>query len=148
MDITQEMLNLMNQIKIASSPLRDFSSSDLETIYISAYHFYQKGNYAKSCELFLQLISSNPYEGNFWKGLASCYQMQSAWEQALHGWAMLALLCPNDPFAHYHAAECLFAMKNFTETRKAIGKARELCGNDEMQIEKKLNLLEELCIKR
>jgi tetratricopeptide (TPR) repeat protein len=94
MNISDEMLNLMNQVKVATSPLRDFSSSDLETIYISAYQFYQNGSYARSCELFLQLISSNPYEGNFWKGLASCYQMQSAFEQALHAWAMLALLSP------------------------------------------------------
>lgn len=148
MDKSQEMLDLMNQVKVASSPMRDFSSSDLETIYISAYHLYQKGNYAKSSELFLQLTNANPYEGNFWKGLASCYQMQSAWEPSLHAWAMYALLCASDPYAHYHAAECLFAMKNFPEAIKAIAKAKELCGIDDQQIVKKLNLLEEFCNNR
>ena len=135
----------MDRVKVATTPLREFSAKDLETIYISAYHLYQKGNYSKAAELFLQLITANPYEQNFWKGLASCYQMQSAWDPALHAWAMCALLNPSDPYPHYHAAECLYAKKDPSEAMKAIAKARDLTSNDAEPLKQKLNLLEEFC---
>lgn len=143
MIIAQTVLDMIAETKEASSHLRSFSEEEIETLYASAYHMYNQGNYNKSSELFLQLTASNPYEESYWRGLASAYQMQSLWEESLHAWALCALLKEQDPLPHYHAAECLYSQKETEEALKALAQAKLRASGDEALLSK-IQLLQEL----
>lgn len=146
MTIAQAVLDMMTETKEATSPLRSYSDAERETLYSSGYHFYAQGSFEKASDLFLQLILCEPYEENYWRGLASSYQMQSKWDEALHAWALCALLKEEDPLPHYHAAECLFSKKEKEETQKALRQAKLRCKDDALL--SKIQLLEELCSER
>ena len=142
MTIAEAVLDMMTETKEATSHLRTYSEAEKETLYSSGYHFYAQGNYEKASDLFLQLTLSDPYEESYWRGLASSYQMQSKWDEALHAWALCALLKEDDPLPHYHAAECLFSKKEKEETQKALMQAKLRCKDDALL--SKIQFLEEL----
>lgn len=142
MTIAEAVLDMMTETKEATSHLRTYSEAEKETLYSSGYHFYAQGNYEKASDLFLQLTLSNPYEESYWRGLASSYQMQNKWDEALHAWALCALLKEDDPLPHYHAAECLFSKKEKEETQKALMQAKLRCKDDALL--SKIQFLEEL----
>ncbi|NDD58851.1 MAG: hypothetical protein EBZ47_06330 [Chlamydiae bacterium] len=140
---TEGILELITQTQQSTAKEKEVSAQDLETIYISAFQLYQIGNYSKALDLFMQLTLACPFEAPFWKGLASCYQMQGLWDLALNAWSHSALLDSNDPTAHYHAAECMHAQKNFEEATKALHLAKKLCTEDKLLT--KINALFEFC---
>lgn len=122
-DKVLEMLSLSSAENIGA-PL---SAVEQESLYTAAFQFYEMANYAKAAELFSRLTQVNPFEEAFWKGLAGCHQMQGLWTEALHGWALCALLSEKDPLPHFHAAECLASNGEKEEAMKALSRAKELC---------------------
>lgn len=146
MTIADAVIDMMNETKEATSHLRTFTPADLETLYSSAYHFYNQGSYVKASDLFMQLTLSNPYEETYWRGLASTYQMQSLWNEALHAWSLCAILKENDPLPHYHAAECLYSQQEMEDALKALTQARLRCKeDDDIVLLSKIQVLQELC---
>lgn len=143
MSIAKAVLDMVTESKEMSHKIKNYSDEEIQTLYVSAFQFYQQGNYTKALDLFLQLTTNCPYEPNFWKGLASTYQMQSLYDEALHAWALYALLEPQDPYAHYHAAECLFAKSDKKESSIALNKALELCKKDHEALINKIKLFKE-----
>lgn len=113
-------------------------------LYQASYTFYQAGNYARAADLFLQLAREAPFEKEYWKGLASCQQMQGKYDDALHAWSLAALLCEEDPMPHFHAAECLLSQNNKEEALKALFLAEKKTGLSG-QIRSKITLLKEAC---
>lgn len=109
------------------------SCEEQERIYTAAHKLYETGAYPKALEFFLQLTHTGPFEEAFWRGQASCYQMLGAWDEALHTWAMCALLKEEDPLPHYHAAECLLSKNEKAEALKALAKARDLSTKEDNQ---------------
>ncbi|NGX39069.1 MAG: Chaperone protein IpgC [Chlamydiae bacterium] len=104
-------------IPLESSPM---DQKKIETLYSIAYDMYERGDYSKASDLFTQLVLRQPYVPRFWKGLASCRQMQKEYKRALHAWASLALLEGTSPHPHYHAAECYLSLGEKVEARKAF----------------------------
>ena len=46
--------------------------------------------------------------------------MEGKYLEALYGWAFTSLLSPQDPEAHFHAAECLLSLGQKQEALKAL----------------------------
>jgi type III secretion system low calcium response chaperone LcrH/SycD len=144
MTIQSQVLEMIESTKSMTQNLKNFTSDELETLYISAYQFYQQEMYDKATEIFFQLTTSHPFEEAFWKGLASCYQMQNLFDEALHAFALASLLNDKDPYYHYHAAECLFAKKEMEDAKKALTKAQERLGPSDDDIKNRITLLQQL----
>jgi type III secretion system low calcium response chaperone LcrH/SycD len=126
MSIADKVLSMI-QSSAAMSVGESLSAEEQESLYTAAYKFYEIGNYQKAGELFLRLSEVNPFEEAYWRGLAGAYQMQKMWQEALHGWALCALMKEEDPLPHYHAAECMLSSGEESEAIKALCKAKELC---------------------
>lgn len=119
---------------------------DAESLYATAFDHYEREEYTRASELFLQLLSMKPFEERFWKGLASCRQMEQSYPEALQAWSVVAVIADPDPMPHFHAAECLIAMKNPMEAVKALNCAEQrITANDQALVEK-IHRYKELCV--
>ncbi|MES2344797.1 MAG: tetratricopeptide repeat protein [Chlamydiota bacterium] len=113
-----------------------------EKTYTLGYKLYEEGCYKDAASLFTTLALKDPFEEAYWRGLASSKQMAGKYEEALHAWSVVALLEEKDGTSHFHAAECLFALHDPSEGKKALMLAEEkLKKTDPLQ--KKIQFLRE-----
>jgi type III secretion system low calcium response chaperone LcrH/SycD len=108
-----------------------WDSEEQERLYAAAYGLYELGDYARAAELFTELVLSDAFQERYWRGLAGACQMHSNYQEALHAWALVALLAERDPTPHFHAAECLLSIDDQEEGLKALKAAEARLGQDE-----------------
>lgn len=123
MNFVQVLEKLKKELGVSGG--KPFSISQRETIYAAAFGMYERGEYSQSADFFTMLILHDPYEVRFWKGLASSRQMEKKFKEALHAWAIHALLSGQDPMTHFHAAECYLSMGEKEEAKKALALAEK-----------------------
>jgi len=116
-----------------------------ETLYSSAYGMYQVGDYVQAADLFTLLTLNEPYELRFWKGLASCRQMQREYKAALHAWGIVCLLGGHSPISHFHAAECYLSMGEIKEAAKALECAEFHLKSKKEPLSEKIEELKRIC---
>lgn len=121
-----------------------FTESELEGLYAQAYSGYTSGNFDKAADLFSSFVQANPHDERGWRGLASSEQMRLKYPEALHAWAIVALLAAQDPLPHFHAAECLTSLKEPEEALKALRMAESLLKTREEPLRRKIQLLREV----
>ncbi len=102
------------------------------SLYAAAYGLYNQGDYQQSASLFTELVLSDALEVRHWSGLAAAQQMQSHFKEALHAWSIVALLAEEDPWPHFHAAECLLSLGEKEEGLKALDSALKKTQDDEL----------------
>jgi len=93
--------------------LHGLSPETLETIYSVAYSMYQSSQYEKAREIFQTLTMLDHFEYKYLFGLASCYQMQKSYQQAVETYAHCFLLEPNDPAVPFYSAYCHMMLKQY-----------------------------------
>lgn len=98
----------------------------IEDLYAFAYGFYESGHYEKSMHFFRFLTLVDFENRKHWMGLGAAYQMLKQYERALQCYAQAALLNPNEPYAHWHAAECFLALNLKVEAEYAMTSAHTL----------------------
>ncbi|MBM3198389.1 MAG: hypothetical protein FJZ58_03935 [Chlamydiae bacterium] len=102
-------------------------------MYEQAYALYQQGHYQLAGEFFSKLCLRNPLQTSTWKGLASCLQMQSLWEDALQAWSVAISLTSDDAACYLHQGECLLSLHRKEEALQSLQKA-ELLGQDTLPL--------------
>lgn len=115
-----------------------------ELLYSISYAHYEQGNYPKAISLFSQLVTEDPSEERFWRGLASARQMAGLYEEATYAWGFAAVLANNDPLPHFHAAECLITVGKNGDAKRALEMADERCGSDSEQLKQRIATLREV----
>lgn len=123
-----------------------FSVEEQEELYAIAYQSYETGNYRLAAQFFTKLVLCNPFAEKYWRGLASSHQMQNEYLAAVHAWTSCALLEIEDPFVHFHAAECLFSLNDKEEALKALQSAEGLLTNSETDkaLKNKIEILKQV----
>ena len=99
------------------------SENQLEESYSLGFSLYQSGSWDLAEKVFRELCAKKPLDDRFWFGLAACLQETQDYSKALESWAMTALLSPENPYPHFHAADCYLSMQNLIEARKALNEA-------------------------
>jgi type III secretion system low calcium response chaperone LcrH/SycD len=99
------------------------SENDVESFYFLAYSHYNSGHWTEAADIFRLLCTRRPLDPRFWFGLGASLQEGSSYFDALHAWAMAALLKKEDPYPHFHAAECYFSLGQHEEAAKALKEA-------------------------
>lgn len=96
--------------------------SDEETERFYAYGFaqYRSGNWAEAADIFRLLCTRKPLEPRFWFALGATLQEANSYQEALNAWAMAALLNKEDPYPHFHAAECCLSLRLEQDAAKAL----------------------------
>jgi len=104
------------------------SEDEVEQFYAYAFAQYGTGNWSEAADVFRVLCTRRPLEARFWFGLGAALQESESYSDALHAWSMAALLRDEDPFPHFHAAECYFSMEDKEEAVKALSEVEMRMG--------------------
>lgn len=107
------------------------SDEEVEVFYSYAFSYYNSGHWNEAIEIFQLLCMRRPLEFRFWFGLGAVLQEQGAYVDALHAWAMAALLNQTNPYPHFHAAECYFSLSNDLDATKALTQAAQRIATEE-----------------
>ncbi|MFA6915933.1 MAG: tetratricopeptide repeat protein [Parachlamydiales bacterium] len=108
-----------------------FSPEAESALYAVAFDNYNNGHYDQSLYLFKLLTWQNKEHRAGWMGYAASLQMTKQYEDAIAAYGYAALLDPNDPYVHFHAAECYFALKNLEKAMQALNSALAYSKNKE-----------------
>jgi len=120
----EELLNVVQESDI-------LSNTAAEQFYSFAFAQYQCGDLKKAAEAFHVLCARRPLEARFWFGLGATLQEGRAYDKALRAWAMAALLDRENPYPHFHAAECACSISNLDDARHALREAGARIANKE-----------------
>jgi type III secretion system low calcium response chaperone LcrH/SycD len=119
-----------------------FSNEEMEAFYAYAFSFYQNSHWTDSVHMFRILCTKKPMEPRYWFGLAASLQEKGDFIESLHAWAMVALLKKEDPFPHFHAAECYVSLNELQEAKKALRETDERI-NETHPLKERIALLKE-----
>jgi type III secretion system low calcium response chaperone LcrH/SycD len=122
-----------------------------EQFYSFAFAQYQCGDLKKAAETFHVLCARRPLESRFWFGLGATLQEDRYYKEALNAWAMAAILDKDNPYPHFHAAECACSISNLDDAKHALREAGTRIAHDEDHpLKERIPLLQEawkLCPK-
>ena len=87
------------------------SEEEVESFYLYAYSQYNSGDWTEAADVFRLLCTRRPLEPRFWFGLAAALQEGSSYSDALHAWAMAALLPMLALYPHFYSAQCYYSVR-------------------------------------
>ena len=118
---------------------------DGKVLYSQAYSFYHSGLYYKARDCFRVLTAVEPGNYNHWFGLGATLQMIREYQDAIQAYSLSALadLDEKDPFPHFHAAECLMAIRKYDRAIIALNSA-EAIAKQQKSPQQLLNQIEQL----
>lgn len=96
------------------------SEEDVERFYSFGFAHYGSGHWNEAADVFRVLCTRRPLESRFWFALGATLQEAGSYQEALHSWAMAALLNREDPYPHFHAAECCLSLQWEKDAAKAL----------------------------
>ncbi len=99
------------------------SEEEVERFYAFGFAHYGTGNWAEAADVFRVLCTRRPLEPRFWFALGATLQEAGSYRDALHSWAMAALLKKEDPYPHFHAAECCFSLQMTQDAAFALNES-------------------------
>ena len=103
----------------------DLVDCDVEEYYSYGFAQYGSGNWNEAADIFRLLCTKRPLEARFWFGLGATLQEAGTYTDALHAWAMAALLKNEDPYPHFHAAECYLSLNDPKQALLAFKEVQE-----------------------
>lgn len=105
------------------------SEGSLGLLDTFAHQEYNVGNYQGALPIFRLLTTLRPEARYTWMGLGATSQMLKRYEEAIAAYSYAAVLDASDPYVHFHAAECYYAVadskKAFAALEAALSAAHE-----------------------
>lgn len=119
---SQDLLSKVSAL-VESQDTVNISPEVHAALYGMAYHFYRNGKYEESRRFFRFLTLFDALDRRCWMGLAASYHMLKDYSAAIECYSVAAVQNPNDPYAHWHAAECFFSIGKTKEALEALDSA-------------------------
>lgn len=107
-------------MELITGPNLTLSEEEVEKFYAYGFAHYGSGNWNEAADVFRLLCTRRPLEPRFWFALGATLQEAGSYHDALHSWAMAALLKKEDPYPHFHAAECCFSLQMSEDAARAL----------------------------
>lgn len=125
---TRQIATLLEMAQ--KSPVKPLSENSSKALYSLAHEFYRNAKYNEAKQFFKYLTVANPFEESYWVGLAACCHMLEDYKTAIEHYSIAALQNPNNPYTHWHAAECFFADNNLDQAKTALESALHIINNN------------------
>jgi type III secretion system low calcium response chaperone LcrH/SycD len=104
-----------------------YNSNDAHAaLYVVGYQLYENGKYREAVDVFRVLTVLDQTERKYWMGLGASLHMQKEYDRALQCYGYAALLNENDPYAHFHAAECFLVQGKREEAYHVLEVAKSV----------------------
>lgn len=137
--ISKEVLHQFLQAAPKASSLSDREAQDFYTLGFSLYNAH---SFEEAVDVFRVLSAQKPLEPKHWFALASSLQESRNYEPALDAWAMTAILDGENPYPHFHAAECAFSMHQLKDALAALNAAAARVGEN-LVLQDQIDLLKQ-----
>ena len=125
---------MVNDVKLPAGPL--------DLLYSIAYAEIERKKYSDALPLFQLLTFHEVTQQTYWMGLGMAYQGVKDYKNALEAYSKAANLGLDNPYVHYKAAECYFALNQKDNALKALTCAdRALKYNPEKPLQAQVDLL-------
>lgn len=108
----------------------NLSNDDYNALYTIGYNLFQNGKYDDAHAFFRILTYLAPEEEKFWFSLATNYKMLKKYPAAIQCYSQAAHKKPENPYTHWHAAECFFSLGERNAALTALNSALEAGRND------------------
>ena len=105
----------------AAQRLSGWSVASIEPMYSVAHHLYGQARHDDALRMFAILVTLDPYDPRFQKGMGACKQMQQQPNDAMRHYALATLLDMTDPQPLLHWAECLLSLGKRDEALEKLG---------------------------
>lgn len=120
------------------------SEEQVERFYAHGFAHYGSGHWDEAADLFRILCTRRPLESRFWFALGATLQEAARYREALYSWAMAALLKKEDPYPHFHAAECCLSLEMSGDAAKALHESELRIQSEAVHpLKEKIGLLKE-----
>lgn len=150
-DISEEAIEAMiDRISSCESSMQEelgISDEALEAMYFVGYTKYRNKRYKEAADIFLLIVSINPYLYKAVFALASAKQMLREYQAAVFFYYLAAPLEPENPMPLFHVAECFLALKErelAKDTLKSVTELKNVLPEHESYIERAKVVLENL----
>ncbi|NKI94068.1 hypothetical protein [Rhizobacter sp. SG703] len=105
----------------AAQRLSGWSVAAIEPMYSVAHHLYGQARHDDALRLFAILVTLDPYDPRFQKGMGACKQMQQQPGAAMQHYALATMLDMTDPQPLLHWAECLLSLGQRDDALEKLG---------------------------
>jgi type III secretion system low calcium response chaperone LcrH/SycD len=123
--------------------MQEISEDDVERFYAYGFAQYNAGGWEEAARVFKLLCTRRPMESRFWFALGATFQEANLYREAMHSWAMAALLKKEDPYPHFHAAECAFSLQMLKDGSLALQEAAKRITEQAHPLREKISLLKQ-----
>lgn len=114
--------------------LPNLSDASKEELYSTGYELYRNGKYGDAKAFFRMLTLVEPTTKRFWVGLGACNKMLKMFDDAINTYGIAAVLDPDDPYIHWHAADCFFQTGNRQMALATLASAIATAKNDKKHV--------------
>jgi type III secretion system low calcium response chaperone LcrH/SycD len=115
---------------------------DLSELYSTSYFFYESGHLDEAIHGFSLLAIQSTLDPKPWWGLGASLQLKGEYKKAIDAWRNAAFLDANNPYPHFHTAECFLSLKEKVEALDALHAAEKRNPPEELQ--QKIDLLKKI----
>jgi type III secretion system low calcium response chaperone LcrH/SycD len=123
----QAMADRMEEIALAFlsgdsdlAKIEGITDAQLEAAYAVAFNLYKSEQFGDARELFRFLCMHRHRDPRFWMGLGATEQLAGNLQEALHAYALCAMLDETDPQPSLRAGECFRQQGNTDGALKAL----------------------------
>ena len=122
--------DLIDKYSANGIPIPKFSKNTIEALYSFGYGFYQNAKYDKSIHFFRFLTLIDSESPKHWMGLGASLQMNKEYHKAIQCFGYAAVLNPDNPFAPFHAAECLLSLGEDNNAKEVFNAAEQVANKN------------------
>lgn len=126
----EKLLDVLEEKKVLQFVF-GYDGKMMREIYEFADKLYNEKNYSDATEVFLFLISINPYICWFWQGLGKAFQAQNQFEEASNAFLMALNCDPKRLDGYRDAIRCSLEFKNFDTIDKIISYGMNVADSSE-----------------
>lgn len=85
---------------------------DIEEKYLEAKSLFENGILKNAKELFVELTLKKPFKWEFWFALATIYEQEKNYTQAIISYNMVIVLNSKNAQSYLHLAECFLSQND------------------------------------
>lgn len=100
--------------------------NDLKKIYVLGYKYFQNKQIDNAFDIFILLITLNPYVADFWHALGLSYEAKNDLPSAIEAHTVASTLDKNHIAAHISLAKCLISQNRQKEGLELLERAQKI----------------------
>ena len=141
--LLHELIEIQGHSLEEDVPPSEFTPETIEALYGMGHQMYTTGAYGQASHIFRVLTLLDAGRKRNWMTLASSLQMTKQFEEAVEMYSIAGLMDENDPYVHFHAAECLYLVGDKDRGIMALNSAEEIAAGQQV---KDINLINRLAL--